>query len=353
MIRIRVAILDKDEIYTGRLINAFNTYYQDKLEAYSFTETDIALDFLQNNKIDVLLVDESIDIKSLKIPQNCAYAYLTVMNSVDSIGDVTAICKYMKVDLIYKEILSVFSEGSQYSIVTGNQDGNATPVSLFVSAAGGTGASSVAAAYATYKARSGFKPLLINLERFGGAGCFFQGEGNMNLSDIIFALKSKKANLALKLESSVKVSPNGVCFIDTANLVLDVMELKDDDIINLINEACSMQSFDEIIVDIGFSMKELDFTLIEKASKVILVSDGSEIANAKTVRCIESMQILDQQKEKNLVGKISLFYNRFSSRLGKRIENLNVNTIGGVPRIEGSVSQIIDSIAGNSDLQKI
>ena len=43
MIRIRVAILDADETYSFRLTNAFNTYYQDKLEVYSFSEKEISV----------------------------------------------------------------------------------------------------------------------------------------------------------------------------------------------------------------------------------------------------------------------------------------------------------------------
>ena len=45
------------------------------------------------------------------------------------------------------------------------------------------------------------------------------------MSDIIFSLKSKKANLAMKLESCVKQDHTGVYFYSQAKFALDMMEL--------------------------------------------------------------------------------------------------------------------------------
>jgi cellulose biosynthesis protein BcsQ len=352
MVRIKIAILDMDETYVNRLVNAFNTYYQDKLEVYSFTEKEIALPFLNSNKIDVFLADESIEIDVLEIPSRCIFAYMSEMN-VDLVNGQKAICKFQKVDLIYKEILALFSEISSYSVNSnGSIDGIST-ITSFVSFAGGTGASTLAAAYAMQKARKGNSPFYLNIELLGGSGTFFESDGNMNLSDVIYSLKSKKANLTLKIESTVKKSIDGVNYIDTANLALDVMELNKDDVISLIDEIASMQDYDELIVDYNFLLRDVDIEIMRKSENVIVVTDGSFIANSKTFRCLQALQILEQQNDENLTNKMKLFYNKFSSHTGKKLSDINIDVIGGSPKYEGTSKQIMESLATNKDLEKI
>lgn len=70
----------------------------------------------------------------------------------------------------------------------------------------------MAAACASYYAAKGEKTLYLNFEKFGSADAFFSAEGQFDMSDIIFALKSRKANLSMKMESCVKQDRRGVYF---------------------------------------------------------------------------------------------------------------------------------------------
>ena len=98
-------------------------------------------------------------------------------------------------------------------------------VITFSSPCGGTGTSSVAAACAVNFAKKGKKVLYFNLEPFGSSDNFFNAEGQFDMSDIIYALKSAKANLALKLESCVKQDSTGVYFFSATKVALDMQEL--------------------------------------------------------------------------------------------------------------------------------
>lgn len=48
--KIRLAILEKDAIYLERLKSVFNVKFADKLEIYSFTDRDIALQSLREKR---------------------------------------------------------------------------------------------------------------------------------------------------------------------------------------------------------------------------------------------------------------------------------------------------------------
>ena len=98
-------------------------------------------------------------------------------------------------------------------------------VLLFTGIEGGTGASSAAAACALYFAQNGKRVLYLNIEKFGSADMFFYGEGQYTMSDIVYNIKSKKSNLSLKLESSVKLIREGYTFFLHQTLCLICLSL--------------------------------------------------------------------------------------------------------------------------------
>ena len=160
--RIKLAILESDSNYLSRIVSVFNTKYADKFEVYSFTDVDIAMNSLTESRINLLLASDIFEINVDLLPSRCAFAYLVNSHDIDNENGQRAICKFQKVDLIYKQILSIYSEkaGSITGLKLG--DDRSTMV-LFTSPAGGVGSSIVAAAYAKYMAKQGKKTLYLNL----------------------------------------------------------------------------------------------------------------------------------------------------------------------------------------------
>ena len=185
------------------------------------------------------------------------------------------------------------------------------------------------------------------IEKFGSADMFFYGEGQYTMSDIVYNIKSKKSNLSLKLESSVKIDKRGVYFFSSPNLVLDLLELDIEDKKLLINTLVMSSQYDYIVIDCDFGMQKDDLELYSMANEIILVGDGSEISNDKTVRAIASIQILEQEKNMSICRKTMLLYNRFNNYTGRTIENLDMRTIAGIPPFENlNTQQIITKISG-------
>ena len=230
--KIKLAILEKDRSYLSRIVPAFGSKYADKLEIYSFTNYDVAIETVRISRIDVLLASDAFDIDVSKLPARCAFAYLVDSPGIDMINDQRAICKFQRADLIYKQILSAYSEKATGIMGFAPGEEKSTVI-VFASPAGGVGTSTIAAACALHFAKADKKVLYLNLETFGSADLFFQGEGVFDMSDLIFALKSKKSNLHLKLESCIKRDARGVYFYSQPKIVLDRLELKEEEILRL------------------------------------------------------------------------------------------------------------------------
>ena len=235
MMKIKLAILENDTSYLSRIVSVFGTKYADKFQIYSFTDQEVALDTLESAKIEVLIASDFFDIDFKRIPKRCGFAYFVDSQDVETLNDRRTICKFQKADLIYRQILSIYSENA--GNISGLKFGDdSSKIIVFESVSGGSGASTVAAAAAIHFASKGQKTLYLNFEKFGSADAFFKAEGQFNMSDIIFALKSKKTNLAMKLESCVKQAESGVYFFSQSAIALDMMELTPDDTMTLISE---------------------------------------------------------------------------------------------------------------------
>ena len=196
--KIKLAILDSDVNYLSRLTSAFESKYANKIEIRSFTDEEMAVSGISQNKVDVLLVSEKFDFNETKIPKNCGFAYFVDSLNMDMLNNHKTICKFQKTDSIYKAILDIYSENFSGSTEIKIDDNADTKFFTFVSAAGGTGCSSVAVGCAKKLALSGKKTLYMSMDCFDDAAVFFGQSNDDGMSEVIYTLKSRKANIAIK-----------------------------------------------------------------------------------------------------------------------------------------------------------
>ena len=343
--KIKLAILEKDASYLNRIVAVFNTKYADKFEVYSFTDEQMALGILDGRKIDVLVASDAFEINVAMLPKRCGFAYFVDSADVETIHEQQAICKFQKVELIYKQILSVYSENA--GDVSGLKLGDeSTKIITFCSPCGGVGTSSMAASCALHYAAKGKKTLYLNLEKYGSSDVFLSGEGQFDFSDIIYALKSRKTNLSIKLESCVKQDVNGVYFFSQPKVALDMLEINEEDIIRLISELSLIGAYDYIIIDMDFGMSREVLKVYKRAHAIVWVGDGSTSSNTKIQRAYNALNIIEQNEEAPLVNRMSLIYNKFSSKTGTGIADIGLKNIGGAPvYIHADIRTIVEKIA--------
>ncbi len=339
IMKIKLAILENDINYLNRIVNVLNTKYTDKFEVYSFTNEKVAMSVLESARIDVLVASEFFEIDMNLIPQYCAFAYFANSPDVDTINGQRAICKYQKTDLIYREILHVFSEkNGKLSGLKVADDG--CNIIIFNSPSGGAGSSIMAASCARRYSLQGKKVLYLNLEKLGSSDLFFTADGQFDMSDILFAIKSKKTKLAFKIESCVKKDQSGVMFFSPTKYALDMMDLTVDDLMQLLHELQITGFYEYIIVDMDYEPDVDYLKLYNCANEIIWVSDGSNICNSKCIRAYQAMQTLEQDMNIKLTRKILFIYNKYNSKTGSKLDDvLNVKSVGVAPRYSGATTE--------------
>lgn len=353
-LKIRVAFLDSDKNYLERIVTVFTNKFSDKLEIYSFSDFSLVPESLSKNRIDVLVADSSMVIDMDLIPSRCGFAYFVESACIETFKNQKTICKFQKIEMIYKEILGIYSEKCSNTIglkFSGKGEGN---IISFFSPSGGSGASVTACAAAKYFVSKGSKVLYLNFETLSSTDVLLFGDGQFDFSDVIFALKSKKSNMALKLESYVREDNSGVNFYASPKAALDMVELTIEDIKTLISSVKLLASYQYIVIDMDFSLSEKELELLKLSDKIVAVSDGSEISNKKVKDVINAFEIIEQSNDVTLLQKMFIFYNKFSNKTGKILDDDRITMLGGTPKFEhAQSSQVMSQLCSMDVFSKL
>lgn len=347
--KIKLAIVDNDENYVKRLINNLQVNYADKLEVYFFSGFDKFLSFYEMNRVHVVLVSENQEVME-DLPENLIFAWLVSSNDIKAYQGKPAVGKFQKSELLYKEVLGLYADLENRLVLKSGAKGKCV---MFTSAQGGAGTSVLAAAYAVYMARMGKNPLYLNLDLLSNPSLYFQADGSTGFSELIYALKAKKGNLALKLESIVKRDSRGVQYFDVSKNANDMLELKLEDVELLMETINSMENVDCVIIDLPMDFGSICNTMMEKhAGIVVWVNDGTMVGNAKLMRCMEIIN--NQPKLKaEISSKMKILYNRFGSGCEKQ-NGFGMEVVGEINYMGiTSPSQVVERLADNGIMGRI
>lgn len=329
--KINLALFDNDANYLNRLVVAFNAKYSDKFEIYSFTDAEYAIQNVSSSKMDVFVAGTDLNINVARLPERCCFAYFTPDSSVEKINGFAAIGKFQKIDLIYRQILGLYAEKAGNWSSHKADDGSSKMI-VFSSPCGGAGTSTIASACAKHFALLGKKVLYLNFEKYGCSDSFFSATGQFDLSDVIFALKSKKANLSLKLESCVKQDVSGVYFYSHPKLVLDMLELNFEDMSRVITEVKLSGQYEYIIIDMDFSLNKTALDLYDAFNYIVWCSDGSDTNNSKIVRAYDSLKISEEKNNFEISERIWILYNKHCNH--SKSVAIEMKSIGAIPYVD-------------------
>lgn len=343
--KIRIAILENDVLYAERLTAHFTKYYADKLEVYAYSSWEMLQAEMQSIRFGCLLAAEQFASQIKQLPEHTGLLYLVEQNDIEKMEEVPVVGKYQRPESIYRQILAIYSAKIDKKFSKKNRNDADCKVYMVTSPSGGAGTSTIAVSLSKYLAKQGKKVLYISLESNGAQDIFFDGQESRTFSDIIYLLKSKKANLALRAESIVQRDSSGVYYFKQCSNILDIEELDKEDIKTLVREICMLSDYEYVVIDTQMHFTEGHLYIAECADAILTVCDGSEISLRKMQQFIKALEITDSQKGKNLIARLSILYNKFSSKTSRMYENEHIQVLGGIQKFEGvSEKEIVHQI---------
>ncbi|MGI6012487.1 MAG: hypothetical protein ACOX8H_13520 [Ruminococcus sp.] len=351
--KVKVAVLSDDLNFLKRFAKVFQQKYNDKISLSLFSEMSALMQALDEQAIDLLMMDQDMKFKKNEVPESIPIGFFSRIPDVDEINGIPAVCKYQRAEALYRGMLSIYAEHSpNVKLKSISSDAR---IVLFLSVQGGCGTSSAAAAYAMHCALKGRKIFYLTLERFGSSNLYFNGVDSLSLSDVIYSLKSRNSNLLLKLESAIQTDSSGVEFLNDCKNPYDMFELEDEELEELLKNISQVKKYDEIVVDFSSDMWERKVKLMKDyADKIVYVSDGSPSGINKFEKFCQVIKILERQMDCEILSKMCLLYNRYSTKNSSQMDRAAIPVVGGIHRIEGvSGRKLAGQIARVNDMDLI
>lgn len=354
--KIKVLICSEDVLYCEKLVNYFNSHYYDKFQWDVYTQSAYLEQIFQMGVADLILVGEEMRSDLQKLDKTLLESRLWVClaeYSRDQEEGIQYLEKYRRADQIYRDLLDLYAKKEHVhyenlSLVSGK-----TTFIAFVSAGGGIGASTIACAAA--KAFSNIEEVLyLNLEDLGSCKLSFPGEDKSGLDELVYAIKSRRNTLDLKIESSVSRYGKGIFYFKECANPVDLRSLSAEDIRELMRAIEASKAYDKVVIDLGNGLQDKEIMAMSMANRVVMITDQSEIASLKLERYLKFVQTIEEIRKVDITSKMQIYFNRIlkGTRLPEHISHIKVG--GAFPLIEnGNYAGIIDRIAKMELLQSM
>ncbi len=353
--KIKVFLLTSDKKYVQNLEAAILKNYSEKMELVYFDSVEVLQIQAKQAYPDIVLVDQELCNLELNLPNNTYFAVLSDRNDVESIAGHIAVGKYQRVSGIYEQFLDIYSK-KQDELYINLKDNDSAQIKIltFMSAAGGTGASTLAAACAKQLALRGENVVYMNLEQFGTADLFFNGDGEADFSQVIYALALNNditmTKTATKMEKALKKDICGVRFFSACNHSIDMGDVQNVETLDMLFSSFKkMQSVKWIVVDCDCRLDETTLKQIERSYCTIIVSDGNEAANLKTERFFDSLKLIAARRDDFPISRVFIMYNRFGSD-GKTLENQVFKELGRFGNVKNATAKEIMDLMNKKGL---
>lgn len=299
--KIRLIIASGDGDYTDHLSRMLVDRYTDVFEVGVCSTQAQWMEIISAGGCDAALMEptfaRAFDLKNVRLPLllwDESYA------AAPNVGELRQVGKYQRISSIAGSVLENYAQFSSGTADLRKKHGHITVV---WSPAGGTGKTTVALAYAARRASDGKHTTYLSLENFCSAPAFFPDGGHEKRS-ISIVFEKLEADVPMLLKSILQHDTgSGINYYCGPKNYDDINILTAEDLDVLIRGCVS--NTEELVVDLSVQCDIKAKKLFEMADAVLLVSDGSAIAQAKLRQFMGQHNIAQQ-----IQGKCVLINNK-------------------------------------------
>lgn len=314
MKKISFVIADIDEGYMDAFIKYLLDNYQHQFNIRFFTNSELLIDYLLNTdqKVDILMTHIDLLPEAEDLGKVGVTAIITEIKSQSMYNNFKTIYKYQTGDRLYASIMDILTEKVTFKLPSNN--GNfATKIIGVYSPIGGCGKTTIAIALAHLLTKVGKRVLYLNFEDIPSTSTYFQCNSQQDMSNLIFFLKERNRNLALKVNSIKTIdSPSAIEYISPTVDVQEMDELFPEDIEFLLTELKDNGGYDAIVIDTSSGFNLRISKVLQMADEILFITLQGPIYKAKLEPFIRDsltpdlVHIREGRKITNIINKCKL-----------------------------------------------
>lgn len=266
-----IAIVDSDSVYAARFMEYIKNRKEYDFEILAFTRYDSIVDYVRQNKIEILLIEEEFASEEFS-KENIKYIYvLSEKPGSKNTAVYPGVFKYQKVREIMNEVLTDYIK-NENAKESSRIRGGLRVISIFSPIPKDSKALfawSVAINLSESK-----KILFIPLKLFP-VPCLSNLEGNsQGLSEFIYFLKENNPDIITKLKTLLRYSGNLSC-LSGLNHGFDALSINKEDIVRLLQELEVNTDYEAAVFYVEIYSDAM-MELIKKSDTVLLPVEENE-----------------------------------------------------------------------------
>jgi len=274
MPQIRLFIGDRDAEFLDRLSSYIYRNKGNQFILELFTDPVKFEDWLNSDgKADFIAVSSSF-LDELPVRPDPSKT-LVLIDSPESLipEEFNAVDKYISAERLIKEIISLVAD--KLPLRNYKDKSCCSAVYLVLYADGSDFYNPLAHSIAYLKAVDGSSSFYLNLDELSNTDSYFQGNNQKGLSEMLYYIKAKKSNLALKAEACTSKDINyGLYFMKGHQNPDDIRSMTPDECALLINSIIERSCYESVIVSRAFIQDKILPVLLNLAEKIFVTSSN-------------------------------------------------------------------------------
>ena len=218
---------------------------------------------------------------------------------------------------------------------------------LFTSAAGGTGTSTAALAFAQYCAKHRCRVVYLCFDAINMQSSILSPESMFGMDDYLSAVRNDQYDLrALIKRIIVRDEETGIYTVPPCKMPQDTMCMSGEEITELCRQVSGTMQDGIIVVDMKMDSSRNFALPAIMAQYIVLVLDGEQIANQKTMAWYRIFPNITDITRDELNHKTRMLYNRYRQKSGELIRDLPLGKLGGINlRDENDPKKLVRELA--------
>ena len=342
--KLNLVLIDRDADYVNCLLDYLMSEQTHKFLVSAYTEETSLARFLAEETVkatdDIFLVSREFYEQVLHRVKGIVIFLDDEKSAVNQKDKGRTIYKYQYGDRLVAEVLKIFAEEGSVGYTfnttyTSNAGQKKNRIMGIYSPIGGVGKTTIAVGACIQSAWEGKSVFYLNLENTATTPLYFQGEQKKNLSNILYFLKSKSANLPLQIEGAKCVDPfYKVHYFQPPDSIYDFTEDVSHELCRLLQELKTTKQYERIFIDFSCAINKNNLAVLRNCDDLLLVAEENQTSVVK-IKCMlkELHLLLSREEEAELMERFNLVLNKSIPTAEVKTEELSINQKGVLARI--------------------
>ena len=311
--RLNLVILDKNVRYLENLSGFILDNYSRRFNLYTYSDIETFLKNMEDTKTTPDIIAVSRDIFSNRLMNFETGLVLVICEGGrGKYEGLDTLDRYTDADSFVSGILKYYAEKNDSGSEQAAKGILDTKVSVVISPSGGSGKTSLSLGLCSLLSRTRPSVLYFNLDRTDPNGKVYDPDCKSGgMSDIIFAIKSRREKLPILLET-LKLDFDGERFSYYTPPIfpMDIDELSTDEIEFLLESLRNIGIYSHIIIDTHSGFSLVNKVLMELSDNIFIIINNTATEIKKLINLREQMDRVYKTKSSFMYKRICVLLNK-------------------------------------------